>query len=185
MSLYSNIGGGYGGNTSTSVLPHMEAMLTKLGLDQALNNSRQVQQTPQRTIINDLDEIFADLTTEQRKAIETNEDYVNSLGALLQKFLFFLISSTPDGTNFIIGPGRKQAQTLLDTTKRIASNLDQVVKDNYQAMSERMAQLEAIIAQQNLLAEQRDKQLKEQQDELDKFKTTLSNNSNNNNYKKN
>ena len=109
MSLYSNIGGGYGGNTSTSVLPHMEAMLTKLGLDQALNNSRQIQQTPQRTIINDLDEIFADLTTEQRKAIETNEDYVNSLGALLQKFLFFLISHSqfshihPDSSMFPFG----------------------------------------------------------------------------------
>lgn len=173
------------GNTSTSMLPNLEAMLSKMGLEQALqaqNANRQV--LPQRTVINDLDEIFSDLTTEQRKAIETNEEYVTSLGNLLHKFLFFLISSTPDGTAFVTGPGRKQAQILLDTTKKIASNLDQVVKDNYQVMSERMAQLEAIIAQQNMLAEQRDKQLKEQQEELDKFKTTL-NSSNNNNYKKN
>lgn len=171
MALYDGIGGGLG-SSSTALLPHMEALLAKLGLDQAAQG-RGAANAPQRTIINDLDEIFADLTTEQRKAIETNEEYVTALGALLQKFIFFLLSKTPDGTAFVVGPGRKQAQTLLDITKKISANLDQVVKDGYQQMSERMAQLEQIIMQQNAQAEARDKQLREQQEELERFRVEL------------
>lgn len=161
MALYDNIGGGYGGSSSSSMLPNLQSLISKFGLEQVIHQP-QTQSYPVRTVINDLDEIFADLSSDQRKAIETNEDYVNSLSILLQKFLFYLLSRTPEGTTFVQGPGRKLAQNLLDTTKKISSNLDQLVKDNYKQMAERMAQLEAIIVQQN-------KQVQEQQEEIAKL----------------
>ena len=161
MSLYSGIGGGYGGSTSSQILPHLQSLISKFGLEQIVQQP-QSSSYPIRTVINDLDEIFADLSSDQRKAIESNEEYVTSLSILLQKFLFYLLSRTPDGTAFVQGPGRKLAQNLLDTTKKISSNLDQLVKDDYKQMAERVAQLEAIIVRQN-------KQVQEQQEEIAKL----------------
>lgn len=166
MSPYDTIGSGYGG-TSAQMLPHLQSLISKFGLEQVIQQPQSNYQ--QRTVINDLDEIFSDLSSDQRKAIETNEEYVTSLSILLQKFLFFLLSKTPEGTAFVQGPGRKLAQNLLDTTKKISANLDQLVKDNYKQMADRMAQLEAIIVKQN-------KQVQEQQEEIAKLQKTEGNN---------
>lgn len=166
MALYDSIGSGYGGS-SAQMLPHLQSLVTKFGLEQMLQQPS--NNYSQRTVINDLDEIFADLSGDQRKAIETNEEYISSLSMLLQRFLFFLLSKTPEGTAFVQGPGRKLAQNLLDTTKKISANLDQLVKDNYKQMADRMAQLEAIIVQQN-------KQVQEQQEEIAKLQKTEGNN---------
>lgn len=160
MAVYDGIGSGYGGATQ-QMLPHLQSLISKFGLEQVIhqpqNNTYQT-----RTIINDLDEIFSDLSSDQRKAIETNDEYISSLSVLLQKFLFYLLSRTPEGTAFVQGAGRKLAQNLLDTTKRISSNLDQIVKDNYKQMADRVSQLESIIIQQN-------KQMQEQKEEIEKL----------------
>ena len=168
MALYDSIGGGYGG-ASAQMLPHLQSLISKFGLEQVVHQP-QSNYAP-RTIINDLDEIFADLSSDQRKAIESDESYLAALSVLLQRFLFFLLSKTPEGTAFVQGPGRKLAQNLLDTTKKISANLDQLVKDNYKQMADRMAQLEAIIVEQN-------RQVKEQQEEIAKLQKQDESNNN-------
>lgn len=166
MALYDSIGTGYGSGSLPQTLPNLQALISKFGLEQIVHQPQSNYQP--RTIINDLDEIFADLSSDQRKAIETNDEYVNALSLVLQKFLFFLLSKTPEGTAFIQGPGRKLAQNLLDTTKKISANLDQIVQDNYQQMVDRMSQLEAIIVQQN-------KQVQEQKAEIEKLQQNKEN----------
>ena len=71
---------------------NIEALITRLGIGQ----QQQMPVTQPRTVINDLDELFADLSTDQRKAVESNEDYNIALGNLLLFFLMYSLSHTAD-----------------------------------------------------------------------------------------
>nr|DAN37976.1 MAG TPA: hypothetical protein [Caudoviricetes sp.] len=148
---------------------NIEALITRLGIGQ----QQQMPVTQPRTVINDLDELFADLSTDQRKAVESNEDYNIALGNLLQKYLMYSLSHTAEGTQFILNPGRKLAQNLLDTTKRVVADLDKQKTDEFQSMGERISQLEAFIVQQNKIMQDQDTKLKEQALKLEEFKTSL------------
>lgn len=100
---------------------NIEALITRLGIGQQQPAAIVAQP---RTVINDLDELFSDLSTDQRKAVESNDEYNIALGNLLQKYLMYSLSHTTEGTQFILNPGRKLAQNLLDTTKRVVADLD-------------------------------------------------------------
>lgn len=150
---------------------NLDAFFTRLGI----GPSAAVNQQPavQRTIINDLDEIFADLSSDQKRAIETNEDYNVALGALLQKFLFYLLSRTPDGTAFVLGPGKKSAENVLDVTKKLVAQLDVIVKDEFKTMNDRIQQLEQVIQQQMSVNQAQATKIQEQEQKLEAFKTSL------------
>lgn len=119
---------------------NIEALITRLGIGQQQPAAAVAQP---RTVINDLDELFSDLSTDQRKAVESNDEYNIALGNLLQKYLMYSLSHTTEGTQFILNPGRKLAQNLLDTTKRVVADLDKQKTDEFQSMGERISQLEA------------------------------------------
>ena len=145
---------------------NIEALITRLGIGQQQPAATVAQP---RTVINDLDELFSDLSTDQRKAVESNI----ALGNLLQKYLMYSLSHTTEGTQFILNPGRKLAQNLLDTTKRVVADLDKQKTDEFQSMGERISQLEAFIVQQNKIMQDQDSKLKEQSLKLEEFKSSL------------
>ena len=149
---------------------NIEALITRLGIGQQQPAAIVAQP---RTVINDLDELFSDLSTDQRKAVESNDEYNIALGNLLQKYLMYSLSHTTEGTQFILNPGRKLAQNLLDTTKRVVADLDKQKTDEFQSMGERISQLEAFIVQQNKIMQDQDNKLKEQSLKLEEFKSSL------------
>lgn len=149
---------------------NIEALITRLGIGQQQPAAAVAQP---RTVINDLDELFSDLSTDQRKAVESNDEYNIALGNLLQKYLMYSLSHTTGGTQFILNPGRKLAQNLLDTTKRVVADLDKQKTDEFQSMGERISQLEAFIVQQNKIMQDQDNKLKEQSLKLEEFKSSL------------
>ena len=70
---------------------NIEALITRLGIGQQQPAATVAQP---RTVINDLDELFSDLSTDQRKAVESNDEYNIALGNLLQKYLMYSLSHT-------------------------------------------------------------------------------------------
>lgn len=156
-----------GGSPSLGGVPlsNIEALITKFGIGQQQPQQPQIQ----RTIINDLDELFADMTTDQRRAVEGNEEYMMALGNLLQKYLLFSLGHTSEGVQFVSTHGKKLAQNLLDTAKKVSSNVVQNERNEMQSMSERMQQLEQIIAQQRALTESQASKIQE----LEQFKANL------------
>lgn len=157
------------GGVAHNPIQNLDAVIARLGIGQQQN----LQANQQRTPINELDEIFADLTQEQRKVVETNEEYTLSLGNVLQKFIFYLLTKTPDGYAFVTGPGKKYTQGLLDVTKKITENIDDMVKNDFKDMQTRMAQLESIIVEQNKKSQLQDAKIAEQEAQLTNFKKSL------------
>lgn len=145
---------------------NIEALIARLGV------GNPTTPTQPRTIINDLDEIFSDLSTDQRREVEGNDEYMLALGNLLQKYLLYSISSTPEGINFVTNPGRKLAQNLLDTTKRVVVNLDKQKKDEISSMSEKIARLESIIIEQNRIVKDQENKLQSRDRKSEEFKTS-------------
>jgi hypothetical protein len=172
MAAFQSGGGLFDqGGVSHNPIQNLDAVIARLGIGQQQN-----MQVQQRTPINELDDIFAELTQEQRKVVETNEEYNVALGNVLQKFIFYLLTKTPEGYSFVAGPGKKYTQGLLDVTKKITDNIDDMVKNDFKDMQARMAQLESIIVQQNERSQQQDAKIAEQESQLMNFKKSLGDN---------
>lgn len=136
-SLYPN-------QSTNSSASSIDEILTKYKLLQQQQQSLEQQNSSQQVpnAITDLESFMGSLTHEQRRAVESSPDYQNIKMHLFERFLVFLISTTPDGSKFITGMGRKVSQDLYDAARTIVTNYDKNSRNEYDEMR-------AIIQQQS------------------------------------
>lgn len=139
---------------------------------------QQMQQQP--TAITDLNEFIGGLPADERKAIELDERYQRSKLGLIEGYLIYAITHTQDGYGFVTGAGRKQAQDLLDTAKKVHEHVEAHANDELTEMKTALKQQQEFIAQQMQLMEQQKadmeaqrSEIRKQREDLEAFKSTL------------